>query len=205
MIADMLGKNIYVDPWFTLNISSKVKSELIGTLKYEYDKFFSVGFSGSYAKVDKYLFFYDSSKPAIFSPLTESNVDDFYIKLDMLFHPAQFGYFHGEVKYQEVKDGSGKFIPYQPKYSSKLIYGYDFEFGLGVKAGYQFAYDIFTDIANTDKLENYQNLSFGISYKLWENLSLTADFQNILNKSNFVWKGYEEKPFDILVGAEYRW
>jgi len=205
MIADMLGKNMYVNPRFTFNISSKVKSELTGTLKYEYDKFFSVGITGSYSKVDNYLYFEDVAQTGKFNPLSVPDVDDFFIRLDLLFHPAQFSYFHGEVKYQEVKENSGKYVPYQPRYSSKLIYGYDFNFGLGVKAGYQFAYDIFTDVDNINKLENYQNLSFGISYKLWENLSLTADFQNILNKSNFVWKGYEEKPFDILVGAEYRW
>ena len=187
------------------NIFSKVKSDLNGTIKYEYLKYFSIGLSSGYSKVDNFLYFDDSLLKGRFDAFTASDVDYIFVGLNLLFHPARLGYFYGDVKYQKVTDSNGNFIPYEPKLSAELIYGYDFEFGLGVKAGYKFSNDIFTNISNTNKLKDFQNISFGISYKLLEGLSLTADFHNILNKSNFVLKGYEEKPFDILVGAEYRW
>ena len=124
----------------------------------------------------------------------------------MLFYPAQYGYFFGEIKYQDVTDNIlNKTVPYEPKFKSQLIYGYDFKFGFGIKAEYQMAYEIFTNAGNTVKLDNYQNLSLSCSYKFWDSLTFTADFHNILNKSNFVWMGYQEKPFDIILGAEYRW
>lgn len=203
--ADMLKKNLYLGPTFTDNVFERYKVEFNASLKYEYYKYFSISLSGSYSKVDGYLYFEDNINKGIFEIQTAQDVDNFYTSLDMLFRPAQLGYFYGVVKYGSVKNNNSYYIPYEPRIYSSLIYGYDFNFGLGLKIKFDYADEVFTDIKNTNKLNDYQNLSFGLSYKLWESLSFTADFQNILNRSNFVINGYEEKPFDIIVGAEYRW
>ena len=43
-LSDMLKQNMYMIPMFAGNIFTKVKSDLNGTIKYEYLKFFSIGF-----------------------------------------------------------------------------------------------------------------------------------------------------------------
>ncbi len=202
---EMLNKNMYAIPLLTDNVFKKVKADLNAGIKYEHYKFFSISFSGGYSKIDNYFYFTDGLSKGLYNIHITDNVDAFNAKLDLLFNPAELGYFFGNVKYSSVKNDGDMYIPYEPKFSSELIYGYDFNFGLGLKMKFVYLKDIYTNITNTDFLDDYQNLSFGASYKIWENLSLKADFQNILNKTNFVLRGYEEKPFDIIVGAEYRW
>ncbi len=201
----MLNKNMYATPLFMDNIFKKVKADLNAGIKYEHYKFFSIALSSGYSKIDNYFYFTDFFLNGMYDIFTANNVGSFTTKLDLLFHPAELGYFLGNVKYSSVKIDNDMYIPYEPKISSELIYGYNFDFGLGLKMKFVYAKDIYTDLANTSMLDDYQNLSFGVSYKIWENLSLKADFQNILNKTNFVLRGYEEKPFDIIIGAEYRW
>jgi hypothetical protein len=202
---DMLKKNFYIDSLLTGNVFSEVKTNLNGTLNYQYEKFFSIGLTAGYSNTDGYLYFADARRKGKFDVFTTDGVDNFYSKLDLLFHPAQFGYFYGNIKFCKMTDQNDKYVPYEPAIYSELIYGYDLDFGLGLKAKLIFAKDIYADIANTNKLDDYMNLSFGASYKIWSNLTVTADFQNILNRSNFVFRGYEEKPFDVIAGIEYRW
>jgi hypothetical protein len=38
-----------------------------------------------------------------------------------------------------------------------------------------------------------------------KNMELNIDLQNILNKDNFMWNSYDEKPFDVLIGFNYKW
>ncbi len=201
----MLNKNMYAMPLFTDNVFKKVKADLNAGIKYEHYKFFSITLSGGYSKIDNYFYFTDSFRKGMYDIFTADNVGNFSTKLDLLFHPAEFGYFFGNVKYNSVKNDNDKYIPYEPILSSEMIYGYDFHFGFGFKVKFVYAKEIYTDLTNTTMLDDYHNLSLGISYKIWESLSIKADFQNILNKTNFVLRGYEEKPFDIIIGAEYRW
>jgi len=203
--ASMLKKCQYIFPLLTDNVFSETKFDLNGSLNYQYEKYFSVGISAGYSKSDGYLYFEDVILDSRLNILSIDDVNNIYSKMDFLFHPAQLGYFYGDIKFSKVTDANDKYVPYEPQISSELIYGYDFDFGLGLKVKFVFAKDVYTDIANTNKLDDYQNLSFGASYKIWSNLSVTADFQNILNRSNFVFRGYEEKPFDVIAGIEYRW
>lgn len=70
---------------------------------------------------------------------------------------------------------------------------------------YDLQLSAYTNGLNTDKLPAAHNISVALSYKLQDNLLIKLDLQNISNNRNYYFKGYLEKPFDIVAGVEYRW
>lgn len=204
-LLNFIDQNLYMMNGFTDNILSEVKIDLKGSINYEFDKIFSLSLWGNYTNTDNYLYFEDDFIRGFFDTKSAMDVKSISAGLNLLIHPNRFGYFSGELKFQDVKDLAENYIPYKPNFVAELTYGFDFDFGAGIKLKYKFAYHTYADILNTIKLDPFHNLSAGFSYNLLNNLSLTADFQNILNRSNFVLIGYQEKPFDIIFGAVYRW
>lgn len=204
-ISDFLEANPYMNNRLTDNVFSKIKSNFTGSIKYEFEKYFSITLSGRLSLTDKYIYYGDLIQKGIFDIMTAKDVKKSSIELTGIWHPAQLGYFNGNINYQSVKDNNSKIVPYEPEFFAQFIYGYDFYFGLGVKLNYLLANNTYTDLANTNKLESYNNFSLGLSYRIWENLSFTVDFHNILNRSNFVLKDYKEKPLDFIFGINYRW
>jgi len=204
-VQNFLSENLYMRNGLVDNVMSEVKFDLGGSLNYDYEKLFGLSFWGNYSSTNNYHYFEDSVQKGFFDLKTISGVKSLSAGINLLVHPNLLGYFNGEFKFQDVKDGNSRYIPYTPTYSAKLIYGIDLTSNIGVNFKYTFAHNTYADILNTISLSSYHNISAGVSYNLVENLSLTADFQNILNRSNFAFRGYKEKPFDILFGAEYRW
>lgn len=202
---DFLKNNLYYNFGLIDNVFEEVESDLKGQIKYEYDKYFTLSASAEYSKTKNYFYFDDVKTSGIFDLFISPKVNSFSIKLDALYHPSIYGYFYGEINLQDVRDQSEKVIPYQPKISSAVTYGYDFNFGLGFKTRYELAFDIYTDMLNSNKLPDYHDVSFSLYYEILSGLKFTAEFQNILNRSNFVWRQYQAKQFDVLLGIEYRW
>lgn len=202
---DLLKRNLYYNLGLSDNAFEKVKNDFVGMLKYENDKYLTITASSGFSQTENFIYFNDALNPGKFDLNSVSEAKIFFGKLDMYYYTNIYGYFMGEVTIQDSKDQSGNKIPYQPGVASTLTYGYDFDFGLGIKARYKLAFNVYTDLANTNKLSDYHDLSLSFSYELLKGFKVTADFQNILNKSNFVWRQYQEKPFDILAGIEYRW
>ncbi len=204
-VNDLLKKNIYYNFGVNDNIFEKYDNNITGMVRYEYDKYITFALSGGYQSIKNYLYFDDSANPGKFDLKTSSVAKVLFSKLDFYYYTSIYGFFIGEMTYKDTRNDSDNKIPYEPLLSSSLTYGYDFDFHLGLRASYHIAMNSYTDLANTNKLEDYHNLSFALDYELLTGLKLTADFQNILNRSNFVWRQYQEKPFDILAGIEYRW
>ncbi len=200
-----LNENLYMRNGLIDNVLREVKFDLHSTLNFEYEKFFGISLWGNYSSTDNYHYYEDSVQRGFFDLKTTSPVKSLAAGINLLIHPNIFGFFTGEVKFQDVKDGNKNYIPYTPVYSARMTYGVSITQNLAAKFKYIFAHNTYADLLNTVKLSSYHNISVGISYKLFEYLSLSADFQNILNRSNFVLRGYQEKPFDILIGADYRW
>ncbi|MDQ7815612.1 MAG: hypothetical protein RDU14_01145 [Melioribacteraceae bacterium] len=204
-LLNFIDQNLYIVNGFTDNIFSEVKIDLKSSINYEFDKIFTIALWGNYSSTDNFLYFEDYLAKGFFDVRSALDVKSISAGLNVLIHPNQLGYFSGELKFQDIRDVNDNYIPYRPNFITNLTYGIDFDFGIGLKFKYRFAYDTYTDILNSAKLSAYHNLSAGFSYKLLNNLSLTADFQNILNRSNFVFGGYQEKLFDVILGAVYRW
>lgn len=204
-IKDFLLENPYLRYGLTDNVFREAKFNLNGAINYEFDKLFAMNVWGNYSRIDNFHFYEDTIPFGFFDLLKINGVKLLSAGINLIVYPNQFGFFKGEVKFQDVKDSNGKYVPYNPSYLANLSYSHKLTTELGFKFEYTFADNSYSDILNKVKLNSYHNLSANISYEVIKNLSLSVDFQNILNRSNFVLKGYQEKPFDILLGAEYRW
>lgn len=204
-VADFIKRNLYFNFGLSDNVFLKYKTDINGTIQYEYEKLFSVSFTGGYSKMNNYFYFDDALNAGKFDLLVLTEANILSGRFNFVFYPAQLGYLFGELEFKNLKDQFGNFVPYQPKVSALVTYGYDFNSGVGFKVRYRLAYDVYTNILNSDRLKNYNNISLSLSYEIINGLKVTADFQNILDRTNFVWKQYQEKPFDLLMGIEYRW
>ncbi|MCX6168535.1 MAG: hypothetical protein NTX65_04290 [Ignavibacteriales bacterium] len=204
-VSDFLKRNIYFNPGLIDNIFSKYTTDFNVLIKYEYEKSFSLSFKGVYSKVSNYFYYDDAVNAGKFdlSVLPDAKIISAGINLKV--YPEQYGYIFGNLLYKNASDQFDNIIPYEPELSTSVTYGYNFYFGLGFKIRYAMAFNVYTDITNSNKLDNYNDISLTLNYEIFTGLKLTADFQNILNRTNFVWKQYQEKPFDVLFGVEYRW
>lgn len=203
-IKDFITKNLFS----ITNIDNsyiKYKNDLTLDFKYEYQKFFSISWLTNYSKIDNYVYFEDIKGIRKFDVLTQNNISKLLSKISLNLFNKEYGYFFGEFIYQSIKNGNNKSIPFEPNLISNLSYTYNFNFGLAIYIGYQFNGEYYSEITNQIKNESFSNLSFGTSYEMFNGLKIKIDFQNILNKSNFVWQHYKDKPFDYIFGIEYRW
>ncbi|OGU69367.1 MAG: hypothetical protein A2499_18935 [Stygiobacter sp. RIFOXYC12_FULL_38_8] len=204
-MKNLLEKNPFTTLGLTDNIFTKYYNDLSATLRYEYQKVFSVALLANFAKIDNYLYYEDLLNVGKFDIQTANGVQVLKSKLNFYLQPAQFGSLFAEAIVQDVRDINDQRIPYEPVFISSFSYNYSFDssFGFGVK--YKIAMQAYADLKNTQTINNYTDLSASVWYELFGGLKLTVDFQNILNRSNFAWKQYQEKPFDYLFGFEYRW
>lgn len=202
---DFLNQNLYAAVGNIPNCFTKYNTSFSGTLTYEFQRMFLLGLSINYSKADNYIYYQDVTNVGVFDILALNDARLVNGKLTLQYHPGEIGTLYGEFLYQDAKDANDLAIPYHPKMSSMIYYSYNFDFGVGIKVGYESAVKAYTDRLNTNELEDYHNLFASVSLELIHGIKITGDFQNILNRSNFAWKGYQRKPFDYLVGIDYRW
>lgn len=185
-------------------VFQKKKADLKISLRYEYGKYFDITGGAGIAAYDNFLYFEDIITPGIFDPKT-TDANRFYSFIKLNFLPGPLGYFYANALFQSMKDGNSMNIPYQPALDASLVYGYDFQNGFSIKAKYEFQTSVYSDLLNTNELSSVHNLGFGIAYQIQNNLKIKLDLENITGNKNYYFKGYLEKPFDIVAGVEYRW
>ncbi|OGU54722.1 MAG: hypothetical protein A2V66_01200 [Ignavibacteria bacterium RBG_13_36_8] len=204
-ISDFIYRNKYMVLSAIENIFIKNKSNAKVAVKYEYEKYFEIDAGFNLSNYNNYFFFEDTSTSGHFTLQTVSDISRFAGFINMLFHRGPLGEFYGELNYQQITNSDGEYIPYHPAITASLTYAYYFNFGLGVKIIYDFAHNIFTDMANFNKLNDYHNLAVSISYDFSSNFKFIVDFENVLNRENYPLQGYKEKWFDIIGGLYYHW
>ncbi len=204
-MKSILDRNPFTNLGLADNAFSKYYNNLNLTFRYEYQKLFSIALLTNYSKVDNYLYYEDLLNAGKFDIQKASGVQIIKAKVNFYLQPTEFGYLFAEAAVQEVTSSAGNKIPYEPVYTSSLSYNFNNNSDWGFGLTYLIALDTYADINNAQKVSNYTNLVAGAWYQLFSGFKITADFQNILNRSNFVWKQYQEKPFDYLLGFEYRW
>ncbi len=203
--SDFAKKNLYFNLGTVDNVFVEYKIDLNGTLAYQFEKLFSFSLTAGFARLNNSFYFSDLISAGKFDIVIfpESEILSGGINFTLL--PSSFGSFIADLHIRNVKDAAGNYVPYEPALDASLAYEYNFPAGIDLKLKYKTAQGIYTDLLNTDKLPGYNDLSVSLGYEILNGLKLTADFQNIFNRANFVWKQYQEKPFDFLLGIEYRW
>ncbi|MBA4319527.1 MAG: hypothetical protein C0412_14085 [Flavobacterium sp.] len=200
--SEIISSNRYAD--FIPAAFQKKKTDFKVSLRYEYGKYFEISGGIGFASYNNFIYFEDDLTAGVFSPKTVDATRIYsFVKLN--FHPGPFGYFYGNVILQDMTNDDSKVIPYQPALDANLVYGYDFDMGLSFKAKINYQTSVYSDLLNVSKLPAYQNLAFSISYKIQNSLTVKLDLENLSNNKNYYFKGYLEKPFDIVAGVEYRW
>ncbi len=193
----------YVDSVNSVFTRNRLNTEI--ALKYEYESYFEISGGVNYRQVQNKFYF---EKPGIDDYLYLRISDKAIVSrifLNLLFNPGPNGTFYGRVEFSDIKDDSGARIPYSPKLKMKLNYEYQFDFGFGINSQIIYRSPSYSDLQNVQEINNYVNINLLLFYRIFDDFRLTVDLRNILNKSNYVYLGYQEKPFDIIAGIDYRW
>ena len=203
-IKDFLYENRYFETT-QQNIFQKNSSKINVSIKYDFSDVFEINAGFYSSKFDNYHYYEDLAKDNRFSLIPINGVKTTGAFFNILINTKNYGELFADFEFQDVKDVDGFKIPYKPLLNCSLAYGYLLNFGLYSKVKVSYSSTIYTDLLNENKLPDYINLSLFLKYNLFENFALTCDLQNILDRKNYLLKGYLEKPRDIIVGIEYRW
>ena len=203
-IADLSRMNRYYNPTNQQYIFLKEKMNIKAALKYEYEIYFEIDAGISFTDYDNYVYFTDNVQKGKFNLKTNAvkKLTGFF---NFLFHTGPNGLFYGDLILENIKDYFNYFIPYSPSLKSTLAYGYQFRSGLRIDTKLYLASSCFSDELNTKKVNEYINVGIRAEYEFGKELRFYSEISNLINHKNYYWEGYLEKPFDIIVGIDYRW
>lgn len=187
------------------NIFMKKKFDLRFAVKYDFSDMFDINAGLNLSKFDNYHFFEDLNNDNIFNIVISNDINELSGFMNMLINTKKFGEFFASVQFQNVTDINDFKIPYKPELKADVFYGYMFNFGLYSKLKLNYSQSSYTNLLNTQTIPSYIDLGLYLKYSIFDSFALTCDFQNLLNRKDFLWKGYEEKPLDVILGIEYSW
>ncbi len=194
-----LRKNDYFNPVKFNNLFYRKSNYFDVAVKYEFQRYYQIDGGLRYFKSGNLPYFVSSDKSGQFDIAT-ADAENYNAYINLSFHFGPYGVLYGSFDYFRVRDNSGNKIPYQPKFKGNITYGYEFKTGLLGEVLVDYYSDRFTDLQNTIKLNSFFNLGFKLTYKLQETFILKLEMYNLLNREIFLWQGYKEKPFDVMLG-----
>ncbi len=201
---NFFNQNRYFNPQTFLNVYHKKPFDLNAVVKYEYDKYYQINLGAEYYTSKNYPYFVSSAAMGRFD-VRAADGNTFRSYLDLLFHLGPNGIFYGSAELNRTVDDDGNTIPYAPHFKMTLNYGYEFNFGFVVQPKLIYFSSAYTDIKNTTSLKAYADLGLKLAYKFTPNFHLTFELNNLINKENFLWRGYKEFPLDAIAGLVYQW
>ncbi|AFN75226.1 hypothetical protein MROS_1994 [Melioribacter roseus P3M-2] len=204
-LYSLYKQNPYLKNNFIGNIFLKNKSAFKAGINYGITDILTAGVWTEYKASDNYYYFLDNEQTGFYNLFTENDVKTYSGGVELILKSQIPGYLNLKAGYYKIKNSAGMIIPFQPEIRFDATYMKEITNNFNIVLSYRFMKGAYTDLTNTDILPDYHNLSFKIEYKMFDNLYFWTDFQNILNKSNFVYPNYREKPFDLIGGATYRW
>ena len=203
-LQDFLSENRYYET-NQQNMFQTNSSKFNASIKYDFSDVFEINAGFYSSNSDNYHYYTATANDNRFALVPINDVKETGAFFNAMINTKNYGELFADFEFLEVKDKDGNKIPYKPLLNGSLAYGYFFKFGIYSKFKVSYSSTIYTDLQNNNKLPNYLNLSLLLKYRLFENLAITCDLQNILNRENYLLNGYQEKPLDVIVGLEYRW
>ncbi|MCH7963601.1 MAG: hypothetical protein IH852_06655 [Bacteroidetes bacterium] len=195
----LLRKNDYFNPIMFDNLFYRKSNYFDVAVKYEYERYYQIDAGLRYFKSGNLPYFIESNNSGQFDIAT-TDAENYNAYLNMSFHFGPYGVLYSSFDYFRVRDNNGNKIPYQPNLKGNITYGYEFKRGMLGEVLVDYYSDRFTDIPNTTMLNSFFNLGFKLTYKLQETFILKLEMCNLLNRDIFLWQGYMEKPFDVMLG-----
>ena len=176
---------------------------LTASVKYEFDKYFQIDGGLKYFTSDAYPYFGPSSDSGKFD-LHYADMKNISPYANFLFYLGPYGEFYSSVELSDIRDLDGNQIPYLSIFNLDASYSYKFNNGLTSKVKLEYQSNRFADIKNEISIGDYFDLGLAFIYSFQPNLDLTLDLNNILNRKNYFWYGYQEVPLNIIIGINYR-
>jgi len=200
--GNLLQNNFYYDQQDLTRIFVEKKNKLRAAVKYEFETYYQIDGGIEYFTTDNLPYYLNPDEAGLFAVAT-SDAKSFDVFLNLLYHLGPFGYFYGSFDYLSVKNSENQKIPYYPGLKASLIYGYDFSEHWRAEAKFRYLSDRYADIENQRKLESIFDLGFKLTFSLQRNFAIYGELQNLLNNKRDFWEGYQEKPFEVLLGINF--
>lgn len=203
--GDFLRQNPYYNPPNSPNVFTRKKDFVKGVLKYEYGKYFEIDAGASYYFAMDFPYFIQAEQSGKFD-ISTTNVEDYEMFINLLFHLGPFGEFYGSAKYNIMeRDDNGNLIPYYSRMRASLFYSIQAADNLTAQASLNFYSKRYADSANTISLGSFFDLGLKFDYELIKQFHLTLEFANLTDNSNYMWAGYKELPLNVIGGFIFRW
>jgi len=204
-IKDHLKENLYINAKESQYNYVEHNSFFKLALKYEYGKKFETGAGIFLETLTDMPYYSDKQSRGAFDILTVPKAARNAAFVDLLFHPDYWGSFYAQILVSDVRDEQKNLVPYQPLMELHSRYSYEFKFNLSGTIKVDYYSQIYSDLENKNKLNDYLNLSLNLKYKLTSKVKLVLEFDNVTNNNNYLLNGYKLKPLEIIGGVEYRW
>ncbi len=202
--TDLLNQNEYYNPQTVTNLFVKKEGNLKAVVKYEYQKYFEIDGGFHYTSMPNMPYFIENLLTGEFS-VNSADARTFKGFVNLLFHLGPYGVFYGSAEFDDTRDTTNNFVPYNPNSKAYLAYGYNFKNGFDARATLYFIGKSYADFANNISINPYIDLGLNLSYTFEKGYYLTLDFSNLMNHKNYRWFRYQDFPFDITAGLTYRW
>lgn len=199
-----LDRNSYFFIQNFVNFSFEKKDAFDVSAKYEYDKYFEITGGIKYFSANSHPYFESSALSGRFN-IRNIAAKSYTVYLNSLFHLGPFGYFYGNFELNDTKSTYSKILPYFPILKAFLNYGYNFDFGLNSELILSYRSKQYTDILNTNSINDFIDLSLKFKFLLSQDFNLTFEINNLFNQKNFIWEGYRDIPLAFKGGIIYRW
>ncbi len=203
-LKDFVLKNRYYNLGTFANSFVKNKTNLKVALRFDYNKNIEITSGGGFKNSTNNIYFIDDIKKGFFN-IYNDDIKNTYVFVDILLRQSKLGDFYAELKVQDVEGSSKKKIPYAPTFVAKLSHLYNWSNNFGTRLDLDFTDGMYYNKENTGELPRKVNLSLSLYFEIFNNFNLTLQLENILNNKYYYYNSYEAKPFDALLGFEFRW
>jgi len=203
---DFINANRYYTPTAQIkNIFYSITSQYSFSLKYEYERMFEVSGGLSFFSASNYPYFRNT-----LAGINSFQVDTVEAKSASAFarlnlYAGKFGFFTGEIIFQNVQDTSGNSVPYVTPINANVTYGLFITPEISLSATMMYYSPSFINFANTEKGKDYLNITLKGEMNISEKMFAQLELQNILNQKNEIWKNYQELPLSVLAGLKIIW
>jgi hypothetical protein len=201
--------NPYLNTGSFTNIFFEKTNVLKAVLKYEYGEYFEIDGGIKYYASDEIPVLAYNIMDGTFNVVTlgGTSVAGF---VNMLFHLGPFGIFYGTAQLEDARDDANNVLPYHPKGTVSLNYGYNFKMGLNAGASLYYASEFYgaktyADSISTETINSYIDIGLNFSYKITPGFFLTLQMNNLFNNENYKWLRYKELPLNIIGGIKITW
>jgi hypothetical protein len=197
-----LNSYSYLKDFIATAYSQNAKLDL--SLMYEIDRVFDIIASLEYFTSNEFPYFHYRDNDATFE-LRKTKAYSTSVSLELRMQPSDYGYFYGKLKYNSVTDTNGYKIPFNPAVELYAAYGYTLPEGVTAKAGIKLRGFQYAEINNNEWMGAYYTAFLELGYALSREFLFTFKIDNLMNRKNYIWKKYQEAPFNMVAGVTFQW